>query len=301
MDNPVRDLNTATGGLLDIHLFALGGTEITLATLVVFLLIVALTFFTSRLLQKVLGVALKKRGFEVTGSMAILQRLLHYLVLLVGVSIALQTVGIKLGALFAAGAVFAVGIGLAMQDVAKNFVSGFILLLERSIKPGDVLNLDGAMVLVKRMGIRATIVRTHDGIDLIVPNGALVQSTVHNLTLRRNQHRLRVQVGVHYDSDMALVRRTLEGVARSLPFRVKDDERFPPAIIMGDFADSAVPWELCVWVDDPWLEPELLGATREAVWGAFQQTGVVIAYPQLDVHLDPPQLQSVGAGSQQVG
>ncbi len=301
MDDPVQDLNTATGGLLNIHLFDLGGTEVTLASVLVFLIIVAVTIATSQVLQRLLGLALKRRGFELSGSMAVLQRLLHYAVLLVGISIGLQTIGIKLGALLAAGAVFAVGVGLAMQDVARNFVSGFILLLERSIKPGDVLQLEGETVRVKRMGIRATIVRSYDGDDLIVPNGDLVQSTVRNLTLRHPQHRLHVSVGVHYDSDMALVRRTLEQAVEALPFQSEDRERFAPAVIMGDFADSAVLWDVYAWVDDPWSEPELLGALREAIWQAFQRSGIVIAYPQLDLHLDHPVVQTVRSGGPQAG
>src|SRR4030095_8726722 len=102
--------------------------------------------------------------------------------IVVGLTLALHLAGIKLGAVFAAGAVFAVGLGFAMQNIAQNFVSGVILLVERSIEPGDVIEVNTQVVRVHQMGIRATLVRTLDDEDMIVPNSILVQTTVKNYT-----------------------------------------------------------------------------------------------------------------------
>ena len=119
-----------------------------------------------------------------------------------------------LEALFAAGAVFAIGLGFAMQNIVQNFVSGVILLAERTIKPGDVLQVDGRFVKVRHMGIRSTICRTLDEEEIIVPNATIVQSTVTNYTLQDSLFRLRCTVGVVYGSDMVLVKNTLQRAAQ---------------------------------------------------------------------------------------
>jgi small-conductance mechanosensitive channel len=178
-----------------------------------------------------------------------------------------------------------------MQNIAQNFVSGVILLLERSIKPGDVLKVEDRFVKVMRMGIRATIARTLDEEEIIVPNSAIVQSTVTNYTLRDSLYRLRCQVGVIYGSDMGLVRRTLEGVAQHVEWR---NNTMEPVILLTDFGSSSVDFEISVWIDDPWNVRRARSKLNEAIWWALKDAGVIIAFPQLDVHLDPPVAESLG-------
>lgn len=151
--------------------------------------------------------------------MAVAARLIYYALLMLGLGIALHTIGINMTGLFAAGAVFAVGVGFAMQNIASNFVSGVILLLEGAIKPGDVLEVEDRVVRVREMGMRAAVARTLDDEDLIIPNSALVQSTVKNFTLRDHLYRLKSTVGVVYSSDMAKVEETLVSLAEMLPWR----------------------------------------------------------------------------------
>lgn len=272
---------------LDFKLFEIGGTPLTLATLVTVLLVVVFTFVVSRGIRTAATAAFQRRGVTGSGTVAAVNRLIHYVVLFVGLGIALQTAGINLSTLFAAGAVFAVGIGFAMQNIAQNFVSGVILLVERAIKPGDVLRIEGKVVRVQEMGIRATIVRTRDGEDLIVPNAILVQSTVVNYTLRDSQYRVRHQVGVTYNSDMERVRAELERVAAAVAERWGVDEPAPQVLLI-EFGDNSVVWEVGVWMKDPWMERPALSELSTAVWEAFHRAGIVIAFPQVDVHFDPP-------------
>ena len=187
------------------------------------------------------------------------------------------------GRIFAAGAIFAVGLGFAMQNIAQNFVSGVILLLERSIKPGDVLAIDSTVVRVIDMVIRTTLVRTRDDEELIVPNSVLVQGTVKNYTLHDSIFRLRAQVGVVYSSDMRHVADTLRKVAESVTWR--SDKR-NPRILMKEFGTSSVDFDVSVWMDDPWEAPRALAQLNEAIWFALRDAGVTIAFPQLDVHFD---------------
>lgn len=278
--------------LLATELFEISGTRVTVATLLTVVLIIAATYIGSRVIRRGLALWFRRRGIQSEGTIHAVGRLVHYAVVFVGFGIALQTLGISLGALFAAGAVFAVGIGFAMQTIAQNFVSGVILLVERAIKPGDILRIESETVRVKQLGIRSTIVQNRDGLELIVPNSTIVQSTVANYTLAESHYRIRIAVGVVYRSDMDVVQETLERVAATVAeeWGVADRDQ---QVIMTDFGSSSVDFQVAVWISDPWHEKAALSKLRFAVWNAFRERDIEIAFPQLDVHFDPPVEQGI--------
>lgn len=275
---------------LELPLFTIGGAPVTVARLALAALIAAATFVMSWVFQRAVTRLLGLRGVTREGTLGVARRLTHYFVLAVGFGTALETLGINLSTLFAAGAIFAIGLGFAMQNIAQNFVSGVILLVERSIKPGDVLEVEGRFVRVQEMGIRATIGQTLDDEEIIIPNSVIVQSTVKNYTLRDSICRLRASVGVVYASDMALVRRTLETVAGRMEWRSRAKE---PVVLMTVFGDSAVIFEISLWIDDPWGMRRAKSQLNEAIWWAFKEQGIVIAFPQLDVHFDRESLRAL--------
>jgi potassium efflux system protein len=280
--------------VLNTQLFDVGATPVTIGTLLTMVLVILATIWISRVLQRGVRKTLARRGIKNEGTVGAISGLVNYAVFIAGIGVALQTAGIDLGTLFAAGALFAVGLGFAMQNIAQNFVSGVILLTERAIRPGDVLEVEGTVVRVLRMGIRATIVKTRDGEDLIVPNSGIVQASVKNFTLEDSVFRVRASVGVVYGSDMAQVRTVLEDVARDLKWRLREPE---PQVLMLEFGDSSVSFEIAVWSDDPWKARAAVSDLNEAIWSAFKEHGITIAYPQLDVHFDPP----VGKGLARLG
>jgi small-conductance mechanosensitive channel len=218
--------------------------------------------------------------------------LLHYTLLVTGFVIALKMAGFDLTALFAAGAIFAVGLAFAMQSIAQNFVAGVILLGERSIKPGDIVEVEGRIVDIQEVGIRATVARTRDGEELVIPNSVLVQTTVKNYTLRDSTFRIRVPVGVVYGSNMDVVRETLEMVAREMSekWAVQHSQ---PQVFMTEFGNHSVNFEVAVWMNDPWKQRHATSDLHEAIWAAFKARGIVIAFPQIDVHLDAPVVDSI--------
>ncbi len=254
----------------------------TTSSILVFIAIVTSTLLVSRLVQRATKRALARRGPADDATVTVTSRLVHYAIVVLGVGIGVQTIGVDLGALFAAGAFFAVALGFAMQNVAQNFVAGIILLVERTIKPNDVLEVEGRVVRVTRMGLRATVARSRDEEDLIIPNATLVQSTVTNYTLRDPTYRLRTSVGVSYESDMDTVIRVLLDAARSLPDRL---ESFEPRVLMTEFGDSAVLFEVVVWTQNPWGARITRSALNEAIWRALKAARITIPYPQRDVHL----------------
>ena len=278
----LADARSSFDHLLNAPLFTLSRTPVTMMTIVMFVIIIAVTYWLSRLAQRGTQRAFALRGVADAGTIAIAARLVGYIVVLMGLGVALQTIGFDLGALFAAGAFFAVAIGFAMQNVAQNFVSGIILLTERTIKPGDVLEVENRIVRVTRMGLRATVARSRDEQDLIIPNSTLVQNTVTNFTLRDSDFRLRTTVGVSYASDMKLVMRVLRETAVSFPHRHAEHD---PLVLMTEFGDSSVNFEIAVWTREPWRTRVLQSELNQMVWWALKQNGITIPFPQRDVHV----------------
>lgn len=278
-------MNNPLPKFLQRALFSISGTDVTLFSILLFILVILVSVAFSSVVQRGLRNAFSQRFAKREGTLAALLRLLHYSVLVVGFAIALQIVGINLSALFAAGAVFAIAIGFAMQNIVQNFVSGVILLLERSIKPGDILEVDGNVVKVIEMGIRTTVVRTWGEEELIMPNSILAQSKVKNYTLRDNEFRLGVIVGVIYGSDMGKVMEILLATAKAMPWGLPKPE---PKVLLQDFGSSSVDFGVYVSIDEPWMQRVYASELRQAIWFAFKDAGITIAFPQLDVHFDPP-------------
>lgn len=269
---------------LDARLFEIAGTQLTVSTLLTAIIVLVSSFVLSHLLRVLVRRAFAKRGLVDSGTGGVVTRLLHYAMVATGFAIALQTAGIQIGALFAAGAVFAIGMGFAMQNIAENFVAGVILLLERAIKPGDVIEVEGQVVRVADMGIRTTRVRTRLDEDMIVPNATLAQSTVKNYTLTDSNYRLHANVGVAYASDLKKVVAILERVAKEIEWRVAGKD---PLVLLTGFGSSSVDFEVSVWCSDPWKARVALSELHLAIWFAFLDEKISIAFPQVDVHLAP--------------
>lgn len=275
------------------ELFRIGDKAVSLFTLASMLLTFLGMLGVSWLVRAGVRRALRRGRIEAAGGdLGVADRLIHYGFILAGLALALHLAGIKLGAVFAAGAVFAVGFGFAMQNIAQNFVSGIILLIERTIKPGDVLEIGTQIVKVMKMSIRATIVRTLDDEDIIVPNSTLVQSNVKNYTLEDNLYRVKVVVGVSYLSDLKLVRQVLEQAASEVTWR---DKAYPPRVLLLNFGPSSVEFETSAWMHEPFNYRIAGSDLRETIWWAFKRAGISIAFPQVDVHLQPELVSGLSA------
>jgi small-conductance mechanosensitive channel len=279
----LRDTVSSVLGWLNVRLFEVGDTSVTGASVLTFCLVLVLTFWISRATQRVVERGMVKAGVGHEDTRATTRRLLHYFVMVVGFAIAVQAVGISLATVFAAGAVVAVAVGFALQNILQTFVSGVILLGERSITETDILEVEGRVVRVMRMGARATVARTREDEELIIPNSILVQSTVTNLTLTDDIYRVRTRVRVSYDSDMRRVEEVLGAAASSVERRHESRE---PVVFLMEFGESAVVWEVSIWAVDPWTAPVTRSDLNKAVWWALKDAGISIAYPQLDVHFD---------------
>jgi small-conductance mechanosensitive channel len=267
---------------LDRVLFVVGGTPVTVESVAVLAGIVIVSYVVSRLLQRAVRRWVKARPNIDRGAANTSLKLLHYLVIGLGAAVGLDTIGVDLGTLFAAGAVVAVAIGFAMQNITQNFVSGLILLTERSITEEDILEVEGNMVFIERLGTRATVARTRDDEQLIIPNATIVQSTVKNYTLADDVTRIRTQVGVHYESDVDLVFQVLTETAMAGGNRIQDRD---PVVLLLEFGDSSIVFEVSIWIQDPWQMRRARSDLNHAIWRALKENHITIAFPQLDLHV----------------
>ena len=268
--------------LLARTLFVIGNTPVTVGSIAVLVGIVVGSYTFSRIIQRILRAWIASRSSIADGTAANTLRLLHYCIFAVGITVGLDTIGVDLAALLAAGAVVAVAIGFAMQNITQNFLSGVILLMERSITEHDILEVEGKVVRVERLGIRATVVRTLEDEQLIVPNATIVQSTVTNYTLGEDHIRVRTQVGVAYSSNVDLVFQVLEEAAAGVEGRVPD---IAPIVFLHEFGDSSIVFDVSIWTPDPWKLRRERSNLNHAIWRALKDAGITIAFPQLDVHV----------------
>jgi small-conductance mechanosensitive channel len=177
---------------------------------------------------------------------------------------------------------FGVGLGFGLQSIVNNFVSGLILLFERPVRVGDNIQLEGKWSEIKHIGLRATTVRTLDQADVVVPNADLVNNQVTNWTLGDRQVRVSIPVGVVYGSDVTLVMKKLIDCANANALVSKTP---PPQVLFLKFADSSLNFELWVWVSDADHRLKATSELHQEIDRSFREANIVIAFPQLDLHL----------------
>lgn len=258
------------------------GFRISLGLLVLAFLTIYISLGLSWLLNAVLEVQVLPSRDVDPGARHAIGRLLHYFLVVVGLLVAMNLVGIKLESFLVLGGALGVGIGFGLQHVANNFISGLILLFERPVKVGDTVVVDKEWGRVKRIGLRSTIIETFDRSELIVPNSQLVSNTVTNWTLSNPMARVRLQVGVAYGTDLGLALKLLREAADSNPRVLREPA---PAVYFSRFGDSAVELELHAWVAD--VKERLLAQSEIGleIQRLFAEAGVEIPFPQRDVHI----------------
>jgi small-conductance mechanosensitive channel len=207
--------------------------------------------------------AFEKRGSSDDNTIRSYGTFIQLLTIVIGVGIAFHTIGINMTSVFAAGGVFALAMGFAIKNIAENFMAGVMVRMEHSIKPGDVIEVDGEMVKVTQLGGRSTTARTLEDEDILIPNSKLIQTIVTNYTLRDPLYRLSIQVEIPTPADLNQVRATLEETARNIEWRAPDRE---PEVFLESRRSSIATYSVSVWIDDPWTAPQRSSDLNEAVW-----------------------------------
>ncbi len=206
-----------------------------------------------------------------------------YLIFFIGLTIGLQSLGLDLSSVAFLGGAIGIGIGVGLQPIVNNFVSGLILLVERPIKVGDRVEIEKLAGDVVKIAARSTWVRTNDNVVIIVPNSEFTSQRVTNWTANDRSVRITLEVGTSYSSDPQKVKRLLLKVAGEHPDVLTD-----PAsdVVFTAFGDSSLDFELRVWTTSQVRTPQILKSDLYfAIFSLFKQEGVEIPFPQRDLHL----------------
>lgn len=209
-----------------------------------------------------------------------------------GVLVAVNLIGLNMSSVLVALGGLSIGIGFGLQNIASNFVSGVILVFERPIKIGDRVTVEGTYGVVKAINMRSTVVATPEDIDIIIPNSKFISETVTNMTHDNTRTRIKVPVGVSYESDDDLVKMLLVEVANSHPETIKEinpdlPDVVPPFVRFIRFGDSSLDFELLAWIPNVMRRLEIISDLHFMIRKKFREHGIVIAFPQRDVHLYP--------------
>jgi small-conductance mechanosensitive channel len=271
--------------VLHYKLFDLNQTPITPASLFLFGAVVLAFFVISRLLNRgILRRVLSRFHLEESVRFTLI-RINHYIIMIVGLIIAFQFVGIDLSGLAVIFGLLSVGIGFGLQNVTSNFIAGLILLFERPIKVGDRITVGDTEGNVAAINMRATTVQSLNNISIIVPNSEFIAKNVVNWSHGDPKVRIDVRVGVSYNSDIDQVIQALQEVAEAHP-RIRTDPK--PSVLLRDFGDSSWNMELRVWID----EPRRIYITRSeiniAIVRKFRDLKIEIPFPQRDLHVRSP-------------
>jgi small-conductance mechanosensitive channel len=274
---------------LAVPWFTLGDTPVSAGRLLGLVFIVVVVWWFSSLLESgIRRVAMHRSGHtQSTPSVYAWARVLRYSVWIIGTLVGLNYIGLDLTSLALLGGAIGVGIGFGLQNIFSNFISGIIILLERTLKVGDYVDLQsGVRGHVREIGMRYTRITTNDEVDIIVPNSEFINGRVTNWTFETRFRRMRVPFGVAYGSDKDKVKAAALRAAQRVKGTVSEPGREPDAWLVG-FGDSSLNFELVVWVG-----PDLItrpGRTEAAFLWAIEDElraeGIEIPFPQRDLHV----------------
>lgn len=271
--------------------FHIGHHSLTVLDLVEVALLVLGAWLVMGLLKRALRRAERFSRLD-EGKRFIVHRLVSTAVWALAVVSALSILGMDLTALWAGSAALLVGVGIGLQGFFNDVVSGFVLLFEGGVAVGNVLEVDGQLVRVERIDLRSTRVVSIDGELIVLPNSKVSGEAVTNLSQGEGAFRIKINVGVAYGSEVALVERLLIEAMAEQPEIAHHPE---PVVYFQDFGDSSLDFTVVGWLQDPWFRMAVSSRVRATIDARFREHGVEIPFPQRDVHLHEARLDSSGS------
>ena len=266
----------------EIELFQFMGQALSLRSIATAIALLYLTFAFAWIVRDILSQYVLPRTAADAGVAHTIELVVHYSIIGFGIFIAASTLGFDLTALVVIFGGLSVGIGFGLQELVANFISGVLLVFEQTLRPGDIVEVQGQRGTVTQMGMRATVLRSIDNIELFIPNKTLLTSNVAAYTLSDRTVRRTVGVGVSYDSNPSHVRDVLLDIADRHGLILQDPA---PVVFFTDFGDSSLDFELAVWIDDATRALSVLSDLRFMIFNEFSKEGIAIPFPQRDVHL----------------
>jgi small-conductance mechanosensitive channel len=267
--------------LINHSFFSLGNQEISIKIVIVFLALLFGFAWLSKWIERFIHKGLLYKDID-PGIKSSIERFSRYLILSLGVLISLSSIGINLSSLTVFGGIVGVGIGFGLQNITQNFMSGIIILLERPIKKGDIVQVGQTSGRVLDIKARSTLILTRDDVVMIVPNSDFITKQVVNDSFSGDKLRLHVEVGVAYGSDVDKITEVLMEVAAGHEKVLKSP---PPTVVLKNFGDSALVFNLRIWTQELWFFDLLLSELRYEIVRKFRDHAITIPFPQRDLHL----------------
>ena len=279
----ILDLLGPTVRLLDRMALTFGAVRISLLTVLTGLLTLALLLWGARTLSHLLEKRIRENSALSPSIQVLFIKLSKVALIAAAILIGLRIVGLDLtGFTIFTGAV-GVGIGFGLQKIVSNLISGIILLLDKSIKPGDVITVGETYGWVNSLGARYTSLITQDGKEFLIPNEDLITQRVENWSFSNSTVRLKIPVSIAYSSDVRKAMALCEEAAKQTARIIQNP---PPICLLAGFGNSSLDLELRAWINDPVngvknVKSEIL----LRIWESFHEQGIDIPYPQRDIHI----------------
>lgn len=281
------------------HKFTVGNFEVSLASLVIGIAVFIIAIIISRTVRSFMERRMAARKNLDPGIQYTVLRLIHYLVITLGVLFSLKTAfALDLTTLAVVFTALSVGIGFGLQFIAGDLASGFILLFERPVRVGDFISISGpdskiTEGRVQSINLRTTIVMTNDHIAAIVPNSKLVNQNLINWSYGERRSRIGIPVGVSYDSDVEQVRQTLLRAAEGVEFVIEEPK---PSVQFVNFGDYALNFRLLVWTNRPRRHAKIKSDINYRIFQLFKEARIEIPFPQQDLNLRGGAIRFTPAG-----
>ena len=272
--------------------YKVGSYEVSLYKALQSIFVVVFVFWIAAIFSDIVEskiLSLKKMR---SASRSLVLKLVQIFIYFIAFILSLDIIGIDLTTLTVFGGALGIGLGFGLQKISSNFISGLILLMEKSVEEGDLIELtDGTFGFIRKVSARFTLVETFDGKEILVPNEDFITSRVVNWTYSNPHGRVEIPVGVSYGSDIEKAKQLILEAAKEHPRCVSEPE---PQCFLRNFGDSSVDFILHFWVAD--VVQGRWGPQSEvmfSIWNKFAENGIEIPFPQRDLHLKTPDVLSI--------
>lgn len=281
----MREFWSNLDDVVSYELFRVGATQVTIASLLVLVISTSAFFILARILAAALNRTLVRRTDIGAGGAFAFSRMVQYAIIVIGVLVSFQVVGLDVSSLALLLGAIGIGIGFGLQNLTSNFIAGVLMLFERPINVGDRVQVGDVEGDVLEINMRATTVRSIRNVAIIVPNSEFITSTVVNWSHGDPRLVATIDVGVSYDSNLDTVLRSLREVADEHPGVLREP---PPEVRLLEFGDSSWNMRLLVWIAEAKDHQRLTSDLNKSIVRKFRANGVEIPFPQRDLHWRSP-------------
>lgn len=275
--------------IFEFELISFSNFKVTLANIIIIVVVILLARLLMWLIKKAIFRNKPKDLYEI-GNLYAIYQILKYVIWVITFAIILESIGVSITVILAGSAALIVGVGLGLQQTFNDIVSGIILLYEKSIRVGDVLEIDGDIVRIQKIGLRTSVGLNRDDITIIIPNSNITTSKVINWSHQSQKTRFKIHVGVAYGSDVDLVLKVLNESAFEHP-EITDREMINARLI--DFGNSSLDFQLLFFSNKIFNIERIKAEIRLIILRKFKQNNISIPFPQMDLHFKSSNIDKI--------